>query len=243
MLEALGVRTLGEFAALPAPSVARPIEADYQALARGESGAALRPYAPEAPIREDLVVGNAASLFGGVDAATALAERVASRLAGRARGAARLEIAIISGGAERVEAVTAEPAARTRDALVALIAARVRDAGASARLRVVVAREGLAESDRPAAELAPPGEAMAGALIGREAGDPAAHVESAASAGADLGQLVSLTSGHGQPWLPSMPAVRRAEDRASHRRTRRAKRGRTLTVAQPQLFGNVDRSG
>ncbi|HEY0993906.1 MAG TPA: hypothetical protein VGD80_42915, partial [Kofleriaceae bacterium] len=33
MLEALGVRTLGEFAALPAPSVSRPLEADYQALA------------------------------------------------------------------------------------------------------------------------------------------------------------------------------------------------------------------
>src|SRR3569832_1434390 len=32
MLEALGVRTLGEFAALPAPSVARPLEADYRAL-------------------------------------------------------------------------------------------------------------------------------------------------------------------------------------------------------------------
>jgi len=43
MLEALGVRTLGEFAALPAPSVSRPLEADYQALARGDSGSALRP--------------------------------------------------------------------------------------------------------------------------------------------------------------------------------------------------------
>jgi len=54
MLEALGVATLGEFAALPAPShaVVRPFEADYQALARGDSGHALRPYAPEAPISE-----------------------------------------------------------------------------------------------------------------------------------------------------------------------------------------------
>lgn len=41
VLEGLGVRTLGEFAALPAPSVARPLEADYQALARGDSGAQL----------------------------------------------------------------------------------------------------------------------------------------------------------------------------------------------------------
>ncbi|MGN6106459.1 MAG: DNA polymerase Y family protein, partial [Kofleriaceae bacterium] len=56
MLEALGVRTLGEFAALPAPSVARPFEADYQALARGDSGSALRPYAPDAPIREEAAI-------------------------------------------------------------------------------------------------------------------------------------------------------------------------------------------
>nr|MBA3464468.1 hypothetical protein [Deltaproteobacteria bacterium] len=56
MLEALGVRTLGEFAALPAPSVSRPLEADYQALARGDSGTGLRPYTPEAPIREEAVL-------------------------------------------------------------------------------------------------------------------------------------------------------------------------------------------
>jgi protein ImuB len=46
MLEALGVTSLGAFASLPAPSVARPVEADYQALARGEGGTTLRPYAP-----------------------------------------------------------------------------------------------------------------------------------------------------------------------------------------------------
>ncbi|HWO20557.1 MAG TPA: hypothetical protein VNO30_17425 [Kofleriaceae bacterium] len=56
MLEALGVRTLGEFAALPAPSVARPVEADYQALARGDSGNVLRPYAPDLAIREQATI-------------------------------------------------------------------------------------------------------------------------------------------------------------------------------------------
>src|SRR6185436_6325849 len=56
MLEALGVRTLGEFAALPAPSIARPLEADYRALARGDSGNVLRPYAPDVAIREEIVV-------------------------------------------------------------------------------------------------------------------------------------------------------------------------------------------
>jgi hypothetical protein len=102
MLEALGVRTLGEFAALPAPSIARPLEADYQALARGESGAQLRPYMPDAPIREEVVVsaGNVLELdgsLGGPAALALVARRIARRLAGRGRAAARLEV----GGAVR----------------------------------------------------------------------------------------------------------------------------------------------
>ncbi|HEY5949565.1 MAG TPA: hypothetical protein VIV40_28920, partial [Kofleriaceae bacterium] len=72
MLEALGVRTLGEFAALPAPSVARPLEADYQALARGDSGTGLRPYAPEAPIREEAVLSPSS---GGGAAIAMMADR------------------------------------------------------------------------------------------------------------------------------------------------------------------------
>jgi protein ImuB len=48
VLAALGVHTLGEFAALPPPSVARAWDADYQQLARGEGGAALDTYQPEA---------------------------------------------------------------------------------------------------------------------------------------------------------------------------------------------------
>lgn len=102
MLEALGVRTLGEFAALPAPStrVARPFEADYQALARGESGAMLRPYHPEAPIREEIVVsaGTVLELPGslsGTGAITQVSRRIAMRLVGRGRGAARIEVAAI----------------------------------------------------------------------------------------------------------------------------------------------------
>src|SRR5262249_29030533 len=122
MLEALGVRTLGEFAALPAPSVSRPLEADYQALARGDSGCALRPYAPDAPIREELAVGGADSLFGGATAVAALAERLALRLAGRARGAARLEVTIAGQGGERVVPIAAERATCSEDELAQLIA-------------------------------------------------------------------------------------------------------------------------
>jgi len=101
MLEALGVRTLGEFAALPAPSVARPLEADYRALARGESGTHLRPYAPDAAIREELVVtaGNVLDGANAVSGPTAIAQvarRIALRLDGRGRAAARLELAAIT---------------------------------------------------------------------------------------------------------------------------------------------------
>ncbi|HEX4450775.1 MAG TPA: hypothetical protein VH143_07905 [Kofleriaceae bacterium] len=99
MLEALGVRTLGEFAALPAPSVARPLEADYQALARGDSGSSLRPYAPEAAIREEIVVlgGNVLdgdNAIAGPTAIGVIAQRLALRLAGRQRSAIKIELAI-----------------------------------------------------------------------------------------------------------------------------------------------------
>ncbi len=100
MLEALGVRTLGEFASLPAPSVARPLEADYRALARGESGAHLRAYAPEAAIREELVVANnvldASDSLSGPTAISQLARRIALRLGGRARAASRVELSVIT---------------------------------------------------------------------------------------------------------------------------------------------------
>lgn len=100
MLESLGVRTLGEFAALPAPSVARPLEADYQALARGDSGALLRPYHPEAPVREEIVVSAGAVLelpgsLSGPAAIAQLSRRIAMRLVGRGRGAARIDVSLI----------------------------------------------------------------------------------------------------------------------------------------------------
>jgi hypothetical protein len=105
MLESLGVTTLGEFAALPAPSVARPFEADYQGLARGESGATLRPYHPDAPIREEIVVSASTvlELPGSLSGPAAIAKmsiRLALRLAGRDRGAARLDVAMLTADGE-----------------------------------------------------------------------------------------------------------------------------------------------
>ena len=235
MLEALGVRTLGEFAALPAPSVSRPLESDYQALARGDSGNTLRPYAPEAPIREELVVGNAGNLFGGATAVAALAERVGLRLQGRARRAARFEVTITGDGGERVVPVVAGRATSSQDELAQLIAPLIGEApGAIAKLGVVVV-----------------GEALAGVAGGAEedaAGPPIDAVSAAlSSAGtamlplAPLGHLAPLAPGRGQPWKLSAPRLLRAERRGTHRRTRRAKqRRRTVQLAQSQLFGNLD---
>jgi len=234
MLEALGVRTLGEFAALPAPSVSRPLEADYQALARGDSGCALRPYTPDATIREELVVGSTGNLFGGANAAAVLAERVALRLAGRARGAQRLEISIFGDRGERIVPVTAPVAASSPHELVELIAPPIGEAlGANARLRVLVI-----------------GEALVGTASGAQ-GDDAATIDAGSAAHASLGTAMpALALGHlaplarpgrGLPWQLSAPETLRSERRDAHRRTRRAKpRRRAVTPAQSVLFGALD---
>ena len=162
MLEALGVRTLGEFAALPAPSIARPFEADYQALARGDSDATLRPYAPEAPIREEVTVsaGNVLELQDllpagaqaqGLSFAAAIAlvsHRIALRLAGRGRAAARLDITAIGRAGVREVPVTLAQGAGDADALghvitdaLVSVAAEHTSAHDEWRLRVVVAGE------------------------------------------------------------------------------------------------------
>ena len=150
MLEALGVRTLGEFAALPAPSVARPLEADYQALARGDSGHSLRPYAPEAPIREEIVIGTAPTSPSAPAAVALLAERVALRLAGRARGAARLEVVASGEDGERTVPITPLSAQRTLlstgEELAEAIGTVLHD-GHPWRLKVAVTGEAIAGDD------------------------------------------------------------------------------------------------
>jgi len=279
MLEALGVRTLGEFAALPAPSVSRPLEADYQALARGDSGSALRPYAPDAPIREELVVRHDGSLFGGAAAVATLTERVALRLAGRGRGASRLELMILGERGERVVPLTAG-AATSADALTELLAPHIGEApGAASRLRVVVVGEAIAEvaGAAPSLEAQPAGaraavtggavaagDGMADAMADGRA-DGAGDATEGAIDGAIEGAIDALSAAlsaaggrrsrsHGEPgeldlllepdslpWQLSAPPTLRAERRDAYRRTRRAKqRRRTVTLAQPLLFGQFD---
>ena len=250
MLEALGVRTLGEFAALPAPSTAaRPLEADYQALARGESGHGLRPYAPEAPIREEVVISTALS---GAAAVAVLAERIALRLAGRGRGAARLEVMVARAAGEGGEG------AEVLVPITPLMAPMSRLTDDNPRGRVLEDPEELAEAIGRALgdelstawrlRVAVSGEAIAGdaisitpAVAQAQAIDALSVVLSSTGSGSGSGSW-RLTTPNGESATP--PATLRNERRDAHRRTRRGKVdrkvGRRVRAAelpvQPWLF-------
>lgn len=229
MLEALGVRTLGEFASLPAPSVTRPMEADYQALARGDSGSQLRPYAPEAPIREEIVIAEAGvastSAVPSAPAAVALlAERVALRLEGRARGAARLEVTASGADGERVVPITPLSASRallsTAEELAEAIGTVLHD-GHPWRLKISVTGEAIAGDDT--------------ATVNTLA-DDADRVDALSLVLSTTG-AVELAFGSGS--LRSTAQSERT-DRNSYRRTRRGKQRRRGAAAaelvQPRLF-------
>lgn len=86
MLEALGVRTLGAFADLPPPSVARPERSaawdlDFQALARGDGGSTLDAYEPTGPIAERALLEPGGPSVGAT--VETLALRLSARLLGR----------------------------------------------------------------------------------------------------------------------------------------------------------------
>jgi protein ImuB len=250
MLEALGIRTLGEFAALPAPSVARPFEADYQALARGESDATLRPYAPEAPVREEVTVsaGNVLELqdllpagehAGGLSFAAAIAlvaQRIALRLAGRGRAAARLEITALGrDGARDIPVTLAQGAAdaQTLGHVITDALASVSSEHATAhdewRLRVAVAGELVA------------GELVASeSVVGGETTEVFAEGSTRHIPPAEMYPLAVVLSSSGSLFALSEPALR-AERRDAHRRTRRGKQRRTrpASLVQPRLFDRI----
>jgi hypothetical protein len=249
------VRTLGEFAALPAPSVTRPAEADYQALARGDSGNVLRPYAPDLAIREQAAImvqprSGSITPAGGLSGPAAvalLASRIELRLTGRGRGAARLEVTI--GGESGERTITIAPAREGRvletaeDLAEAIGGAIGGDLGATWRLRVVVVGEALA----PVAAATAPAPAVA-------AGE-AAVTEAAQAVGAgeseevvelvdfdETGTVRSDEAGAAHLTLPML----QAERHSGHRRTRHGKRrARTRAgeaavdaLLQPKLFKN-----
>lgn len=241
MLESLGVRTLGEFAALPAPSVARPIEADYQALARGDSGDALRPYAPDLAIREHAVITPGGALSGPA-AVALLASRIELRLTGRGRGAARLEVTVGGEAGERTISIAPAREGRvleTAEDLAEAIGGAIGELGGVWRLRIAVVGEALA----PVVAATAPAPAAAGEVVIAEARarDPEAVVEQveledSGAVRADGDAEIELT-------LPML----QAERREGHRRTRHGKRrpraarageGTVDALLQPRLFKN-----
>jgi hypothetical protein len=249
MLEALGVRTLGEFAALPAPSVTRPAEADYQALARGDSGNVLRPYAPDLAIREHATISHPArpgsagpSTLSGPAAVAMLASRIELRLTGRGRGAARLEVTIGGEAGERTVALAPGREARvleTAEDLAEAIGGAIGELGGALRLRVVVVGEALAPAAAATAPASAPvvGEAAAAAAVAPREPDAVLEVvdfDETGAVRADEGGEMSLT-------LPML----QAERREGHRRTRHGKRrprsraGEAIdSLLQPKLFKN-----
>jgi hypothetical protein len=247
MLEALGVTTLGAFAALPAPSVSRPFEADFQALARGEGGQTLRPYAPEAPIREDVNINPSAATGHGFSLSSAvatLAERVAARLEGRGRGAARLELAVTGPEGERIVPIVPVASARVRTSLEAMLvpvggeqkllssSESLADAITTAlsgdehvwRLRLSVIGEAIA-GEEPVSDLA---ETEAPGII-----DTLSVVLSGTGGSLELA-FGPLSSN----FAPGPTAGVLRDRREAHQRTRRTKRHRTRpnSVIQPKLF-------
>ena len=257
MLEALGVRTLGEFAALPAPSVARPVEADYQALARGDSGNFLRPYAPDLAIREQATIlgspraGAAGPLtpsgaLSGPAAVALLAQRIELRLTGRGRGAARLEVTVGGESGERTIEIAPAREGRvleTAEDLAEAIGGSIGELGSAWRLRVVVVGEALA----PAAAATAPAPAAA---VGEVAVAQAVQAAQAKEAEpvvelVDFDETGSVRSDEGAEVHLTLPMLQ-AERREGHRRTRHGKRRpRTKSgeaaadaLLQPKLFKN-----
>lgn len=244
MLEALGVRTLGEFAALPAPSVARPLEADYQALARGEGGTALRPYTPDAPIREEAAIGSGPHALSAPAAIALLAERVALRLQGRGRSAARLEVTAVGADGDHAVPITPMRASAPGASASGLLSSAEVIAEAmgaalgnatmhASRLRVVVTGEAFAGDPVDATVELPVQRGLAAVAAAPDAARAAPPDERSQV----LAVVLSTTGGAADRFGLTSPI---AERRELHRRTRRGKqRRRTRTgevLAQPRLF-------
>jgi protein ImuB len=119
MLELLGVRTLGDFAALPPPSVGRrwaQDSVDAQALARGEDRTPLRAFHPREPVREAIELdAPVVELEPLAFVLRPLAERAVARLSGRGRAVARLAVRL-SGEGKTTEVLVAptQPTTSTR---------------------------------------------------------------------------------------------------------------------------------
>lgn len=250
MLVALGVRTLGEFASLPAPSVARRWDCDLQALARGEGGSALFAVKPATgPLREEVCVGGELSLGAAV---ARLAERVALRLAGRGGVAAAMELTThAESGAESVTLWLVPPLAAA-DALADRIGRAVSEGaeGSVQRLAIAVTvgfpaeekaeEQGGAPAEAQASERAPATQHRAFELVDLDRGLP----EPVTMSGALLrwseasAAATAPSSSAGATGVAGVAGVGPHDERRLARRpARRGKQRRRLVPTQARLFG------
>lgn len=253
MLVALGVGTLGEFASLPAPSVARRWDCDLQALARGEGGSALFAVKPATgPLREEVCVGGELSLGAAV---ARLAERVALRLAGRGGVAAAMELTThAESGAESVTLWLVPPLAAA-DALADRIGRAVSEGAEGSVLRLAIAvtvgfpaeekaeEQGGEQAEPKASERAPAAKQGAFGLADLDRGLP----EPVTMSGALLrwseasAAATALSSSAGAAGAPALAGVAgggpQDERRLARRPARRGKQRRRLVPTQARLFG------
>lgn len=257
MLVALGVGTLGEFASLPAPSVARRWDCDLQALARGEGGSALFAVKhATGPLREEVCVGGELSLGAAV---ARLAERVALRLAGRGGVAAAMELTThAESGAESVTLWLVPPLAAA-DALADRIGRAVSEGaeGSVQRLAIAVTvgfpaeekaeEQGGEQAEAKASERAPVTKQSAFELADLDRGLPEPVTMSGAllrwSEASAAATAPSSSAGaavaSGAAGVASLAGVAGPHDerRLARRPARRGKQRRRLVPTQARLFG------
>jgi protein ImuB len=152
-LALLGVRTVGDFAALPPPSVGRrwsETAVDVQALARGEDRRPLCAFVPEETIQERLELEEEiAELEPLLFLTRPLLDRACQRVVGRGRAAARV-LVTLRGEGKATEALLApsRPTPSSRlllDLLRAHLAERILDHPVQA-LEAAVTEEGRLEA-------------------------------------------------------------------------------------------------
>ncbi len=141
MLGHLGVTTLGDFAALPPPSVGRGGRAGALALARGADATPLEALVPAGTVRETLALETP---LGDPEALSfvlrPLAERIAARLGGRGVGATRLAVRL---GPEEI--VVDVPPTRSSRAILDAVRGCLRASRAISELTIEVVAEGEVE--------------------------------------------------------------------------------------------------
>jgi protein ImuB len=156
MLGVLGVRTLGDYAALPRPSVARRGAggaASAQALACGHDATPLHAFVPRARARETVELEAAIrELEPLAFVLRPLIERTLVRLSGRGRAVARMALRLRDGGQTTELAVEPQAPTESARALLDLARAGLAERGLGHPVRTVEV-EVLAEGEPPPAAL------------------------------------------------------------------------------------------